>query len=73
MKDSPIKSVADLKGKVLATNAFGGETDMAIKLMLQKHNLAVNRDFTETSRPRHNSREKRGLSRRCGGRVIPQK
>jgi sulfonate transport system substrate-binding protein len=47
MKDSPIKSVADLKGKVLATNAFGGETDMAIKLMLQKHNLAVNRDFTE--------------------------
>ena len=47
MKDSPIKSVEDLKGKVLATNAFGGETDMAIKLMLQKHNLAMNRDFTE--------------------------
>jgi sulfonate transport system substrate-binding protein len=47
IKDSPIKSVEDLKGKVLATNAFGGETDMAIKLMLQKHNLAVNRDFTE--------------------------
>lgn len=47
MKDSPITSVDDLRGKVLATNAFGGETDMAIRHMLQQHDLLPNRDFTE--------------------------
>ena len=47
MKDSPIKSVDDLRGKVLATNAFGGETDMAIRHTLQQHNMLPNRDFTE--------------------------
>lgn len=47
MKDSPIKSVDDLRGKVLATNAFGGETDMAIRHMLQQRNMLPNRDFTE--------------------------
>jgi sulfonate transport system substrate-binding protein len=47
MKDSPIKSIGDLRGKVLATNAFGGETDMAIKHTLRQHKLLVNRDFTE--------------------------
>ena len=47
MKDSPIKSIADLRGKVLATNAFGGETDMAIKHTMLQHNMQPNRDFTE--------------------------
>ena len=47
MKDSPIKTIADLRGKVLATNAFGGETDMAIKNVALKHKLQPNRDFTE--------------------------
>lgn len=47
MKDSPIKMIDDLRGKVLATNAFGGETDMAIRNMLQKHGMLPNRDFTE--------------------------
>lgn len=47
MKDSPIKSVDDLRGKVLATNAFGGETDMAIRHTLLQHNMLPNRDFTE--------------------------
>jgi sulfonate transport system substrate-binding protein len=47
MKDSPIKTIDDLRGKVLATNAFGGETDMAIKHALGQRNMAVKRDFTE--------------------------
>ena len=47
MKDSPIRTVDDLKGKVLATNAFGGETDMAIKQTMRQHKMEVNRDFTE--------------------------
>jgi NitT/TauT family transport system substrate-binding protein len=47
MKDSPIKSIDDLRGKVLATNAFGGETDMAIKHTMLEHKMSPPRDFTE--------------------------
>jgi len=47
LRDGPIKTIEDLRGKVLATNAFGGETDMAIKLTLMKHSLVANRDYTE--------------------------
>ena len=32
--DSPIKTVADLKGKVLATNAMGSAVDIAMRAML---------------------------------------
>jgi NitT/TauT family transport system substrate-binding protein len=47
LKDSPIKTIDDLRGKVLATNAFGGETDMAIKHTLLQHKMVLNRDYTE--------------------------
>jgi sulfonate transport system substrate-binding protein len=47
LNDGPIKTIDDLRGKVLATNGFGGEADMAIKLMLQKHKMVVNRDYAE--------------------------
>jgi ABC-type nitrate/sulfonate/bicarbonate transport system substrate-binding protein len=47
LKDSPIKTVEDLKGKVLATNVFGGASDIAMKAMMRKHHMALNRDFTE--------------------------
>ena len=47
LRDGPIKTIEDLRGKVLATNAFGGETDMAIKLTMLKHKMVPNRDFTE--------------------------
>lgn len=47
LKDGPIKTIDDLRGKVLATNGFGGETDMAIKRTMLKHDMVVNRDFTE--------------------------
>lgn len=45
-KDSPIKTVDDLKGKVVAVNAFGGALDIAARAMLQMHHLEANRDYT---------------------------
>lgn len=45
-KDSPIKTVEDLKGKVLATNAVGSAVDIAMRAMLRKHNLQGKRDVT---------------------------
>ncbi len=38
-KDSKIKTVADLKGKVLATNVVGSAVDMAVRMMLVKHHI----------------------------------
>jgi sulfonate transport system substrate-binding protein len=46
LKDSPIKSVADLKGKVLASNATGSAIDMGLRAMLRKHGLEDKRDYT---------------------------
>ncbi|HZT50570.1 MAG TPA: ABC transporter substrate-binding protein [Stellaceae bacterium] len=45
-KDSPIKTVDDLKGKVLASNETGSAIDMALRAMLAKHNLKDKRDLT---------------------------
>ena len=39
LKDSPIKSVDDLKGQVLGTNVAGSGTDIPLRAMLLKHNL----------------------------------
>ena len=39
LNDSPIKTVEDLKGKVLATNAAGSAVDIAMRAMLRKHHL----------------------------------
>jgi len=36
LKDGPIHSVADLKGKVAATNGAGSAIDMALRVMLKK-------------------------------------
>lgn len=47
LKDGPIKTVDDLKGKVLATNVIGGGVDTIMKAMLFKHHLLERRDFTE--------------------------
>jgi len=46
LKDSPIKTVEDLKGKVLASNAIGGGLDIGIRAMLRKHHLDDKRDAT---------------------------
>src|SRR5918911_3105397 len=44
--DSPIRSVPDLKGKVVATNQRGSAVDMAVRAMLAKHNMQDKRDVT---------------------------
>ena len=45
-KDGPIKTYEDLRGKILATNAFGSGTDVPLRIMLAKHNLQDKRDVT---------------------------
>lgn len=51
LRDGPIESIEDLKGKVVATNVYGGVSDIAVKAMLAKHNLVVNRDYTDIEVP----------------------
>src|SRR5580700_4847396 len=46
LKDGPVKGVADLKGKVLATNALGSAVDIAMRAMLRKNGLEANKDYT---------------------------
>jgi sulfonate transport system substrate-binding protein len=43
--DSPIRTVEDLKGKVLATNSLAGAMDTAMRVMLKKHGLEDKRDY----------------------------
>lgn len=43
--DSPIHSIEDLKGKILATNGIGGAVDMALRKMLRDHGLEEKRDY----------------------------
>jgi sulfonate transport system substrate-binding protein len=51
LKDGPIKTVADLKGKVLATNAMGSAVDIAMRAMLRKSGLEANKDYTIVEAP----------------------
>ena len=44
--DSPIKTVEDLKGKIVATNQTGSAVDVAVRAMFAKHNLQDKRDLT---------------------------
>jgi NitT/TauT family transport system substrate-binding protein len=44
--DSGIKSVEDLKGKVLASNGIGGAVDMGIRNQLRRHGMEDKRDYT---------------------------
>jgi sulfonate transport system substrate-binding protein len=50
-KDGPIKSFADLKGKVVATNAFGSGTDIPLRVILAKNGLQDKRDLTIIEAP----------------------
>ena len=47
-KDSPIKTVKDLKGKQIATNAVGGAVDIAMRKYLREHGLEDKKDYTVT-------------------------
>ncbi|MDB5595812.1 MAG: transporter substrate-binding protein [Hyphomicrobiales bacterium] len=44
LPDSPIKTVKDLKGKVLATNGIGGATDMGLRKLLRDAGLDDKKD-----------------------------
>lgn len=44
-KDGPIKTVADVRGKRVATNAIGSEADSTMRAMLRKHGIKDS-DFT---------------------------
>jgi len=44
--DGPIKTIEDLKGKVLASNGIGGAIDMAMRKMLRDHGLEEKRDYS---------------------------
>ena len=46
LKDGPIKTIADLKGRVIADVGAGSAVDIAIKAMLKKHGLETPRDYT---------------------------
>jgi NitT/TauT family transport system substrate-binding protein len=46
LKDGPVKSFADMKGKVFATNGIGGGQDIYARAMLRKHGLEYPRDYT---------------------------
>jgi len=46
LKDSPIRRIEDMKGKVAATNGAGSAVDMALRTMLRKHGLEEKRDYT---------------------------
>jgi NitT/TauT family transport system substrate-binding protein len=45
-KDSPIKKIEDLKGKVVASVGAGSAVDMGMRAMLRKHGLEEKRDYT---------------------------
>src|SRR6202050_2682997 len=51
LKDGPVKTVADLKGKVLATNVVGSAVDIAMRGMLRKTGLEANKDYTIVEAP----------------------
>jgi sulfonate transport system substrate-binding protein len=51
LNDGPVKTVADLKGKVLATNAMGSAVDIAMRAMLHRSGLEANKDYTIVEAP----------------------
>src|SRR5215510_5772606 len=51
LKDGPIKSAQDLKGKVVASNAAGSAVDVAMRAMLRKNGLEDKRDYTVLETP----------------------
>ncbi len=47
LKDSPIKTIDDLKGKVVATNGIGSGLDIALRYILLQHHLQDKSDYTD--------------------------
>jgi NitT/TauT family transport system substrate-binding protein len=46
LKESPVKTVKDLKGRVIATNAAGSAVDIVMRAMLRKNGLDDKKDVT---------------------------
>jgi NitT/TauT family transport system substrate-binding protein len=46
LKDGPVKTIDDLKGKVLATVGVGAAIDIPVRALLRKHGLEDRRDYT---------------------------
>jgi NitT/TauT family transport system substrate-binding protein len=46
LKDGPIKTIEDLKGKVLATVGAGAAIDIPVRALLRQHGLEDKRDYT---------------------------
>jgi sulfonate transport system substrate-binding protein len=46
LRESPVRTVEDLKNKVLATNGGGSVSDLAMRYVLKKHGLEDKRDYT---------------------------
>jgi NitT/TauT family transport system substrate-binding protein len=46
MKDGPIKTFDDLKGKVVAVLTVGSATDMQARIMMRRHGLEASRDYS---------------------------
>jgi sulfonate transport system substrate-binding protein len=51
LRDGPVKTVADLKGKILATNGYGAGVDIGMRAYLARNNLIDKRDFTVIEAP----------------------
>jgi sulfonate transport system substrate-binding protein len=51
LNDSAVKTVADLKGKVVGTNAAGSAVDVAMRAILKKNGLENKRDYTMLETP----------------------
>ena len=45
MKDGPIKTVEDLKGKSVSVNVIGAGIDIGMRSMLRRHGLEAQRDY----------------------------
>lgn len=46
LKDSPIRTVEDLKGRALGSNVTGGAIDVGLRAMLEQHKLDPRKDVT---------------------------
>jgi sulfonate transport system substrate-binding protein len=54
LKDGPIKTIEDLKGKTLGTVGEGSAIDIPVKVLLRKHGLERTRDYTVVEAPFNN-------------------
>lgn len=51
LKNGPIKTFADLKGRVVAVLTIGSATDMQARIMLRRHGLQPDRDYSIIEAP----------------------